>query len=155
MVIIYKEKKYFIELENINGEMIVFVCQRDENIETKVLEQLLTMFLIKLQLHNEANKMRFFTYNNEYLLSRIIDSTKLFELDVSFYRKVKINQIKQVDEGIRIFFKQNVTLTAFHTICFDEIDFSIFTKQLKREKRIADLYKQKRTLPNIFGFFKG
>lgn len=131
----------------------IFLITRHEDISQKILEEVLTIYLIKSDLISLKNLV-IVIYKNKYYLSKFVEITKFKLLILDYKNKVRIKCENVIDDKLILLYKTKIDPYYSSNLYFDKFDYNLLTYANKKELRLKRYrkYTRREKLKRLFSF---
>lgn len=155
MLVNYKHnnKNYSFLVKHIfnTTKSIMFVITKNELISNKILEEMLTLYLLKTDLKENVNLV--VLYRNKYY-SNIHDLSKIKLLHFKYNTRVIIKTETNADQYIKQLFKTRIDFSYTMILNFDQQDYEVLSLKYKTERdnrnnKIYNNFKKKAIFKKI------
>ncbi len=162
MLIKYENEKFIIRNFFCKDKTIIFLLVKDNNIPTRKLGKMITLYLSKVGIINDRNdlsNLQIFLYFNKIFHNSFIDKGVIKKILFSYDGCIHINKVQEADIWVTKYFANNIYDFSFNsTVRFDNRDYYIYRRTVKRTKRLQMLRavsKEKKLLKfqSFFTFF--
>lgn len=143
---------FLLKHHNENIKSYLFIITKNEQVPTKIIEEILTIYLIKTDIFE--NNLVIIIYKDKSYFSKIIDFNKLKVLQYTYGYKIKIKNQLNTTPKINELFKMRIDFYYSMKSYFDKHDYDFMTREKKVKFRLKSLrnYKKKLRLKRLFSF---